>query len=396
MSYGHLAGGAEKIVAELKYHMTARGHQVLVVSSNHTVDGAIHFSDIEFQDIDGLSRSALCKALLHLWYPASYVCMRNTIAQFNPDIVHFHTVWGLSASAIFAVRDIPSVLTVHGPEVYLASLSGWSIPLTRYRRHDGQSGRLTLIGRCYKFYNRFLARPIYRAAFERRLQSMLGVSAYITGLLRGEGFKVEVDTTVNGIALPESADIVNLDRLLYVGRLEEVKGCEVLIRAMTRIIREHPSVRLDVVGDGTSRHRLEESARLHGVAEHINFCGWLDREAVYQKYRESTVVVIPSIWPEAFSLVCLEALAVGRPVVCSNVGGLPELITNGDTGIIVEPGDPEAIALAVTALLARTDFDQIKRACRRTAQKHDLEGFLDKTESIYNRLLDPVINRQTS
>jgi glycosyltransferase involved in cell wall biosynthesis len=386
ISYGYVAGGAERLVLELTDQLKAKGHQVLLVSSDHIANQAGHFSDIQFHEIDAPGRSILYKVLAHLWYPTSYRCVHRTVARFKPDIIHFHTMQALSPSAIFAIKDVPAVLTVHGPEEF-TSLQEWALPSRLFRGNQRSTDNLTAIGRLYMLYYRSIQRTIYKMAFRSRVRVIVTVSRYFAEVLANDGLGPRVEHIYNGLILPEPSPIVNLNRLLYVGRLEQVKGVAFLLRALAKVVQVAPSVRLEIVGDGPQRRDLEALAREQGLGEYVTFHGWLGRESVLDQYREATILIIPSIGPEAAALVCVEALAVGRPVIVTNVGGMPEFIEPNKTGIIVPPGRPDDIASAVIDLLGREDLSDIAQACSDSAQKYSMGVFLDRIEELYREVI---------
>ena len=130
-----------------------------------------------------------------------------------------------------------------------------------------------------------------------------------------------------------------------VGRLAPEKGVDVAIRAMPDIPEGH----LIVVGEGDERTHLESLADTLGIARRVTFAGWV--EPPWAEHWSFDVLVAPSL-NEGFSLVVLEALLAGIPVVAARVGGIPEMITDGDNGLLVPPGDPPALARAVNELLA--------------------------------------------
>jgi glycosyltransferase involved in cell wall biosynthesis len=134
-----------------------------------------------------------------------------------------------------------------------------------------------------------------------------------------------------------------------VANLRREKGHDVLIAAAARVMRAHPDVVFHLVGGGPMRDALERQARDLGVAEAVRFLG--HREDVPQLLYDSDVFVLPSL-SEAFPNGVVEAMAAGLPVVASEVGGIPELITNGGTGMLVPPGDPQELATAIIRLLS--------------------------------------------
>jgi glycosyltransferase involved in cell wall biosynthesis len=128
----------------------------------------------------------------------------------------------------------------------------------------------------------------------------------------------------------------------FVGRLARAKGADVLIRA----VGNAPSVRRwEVVGDGYQRAELEALARATGID--VRFHGWLTAREVRVVMSGVDVVVVPSVWPEPFGIVGLEAMAAGRTVVASRIGGIPEWLDDGSTGILVTPGSVGELAAAL-------------------------------------------------
>jgi glycosyltransferase involved in cell wall biosynthesis len=392
ISYGYLAGGAEKSVLLLKEELGRRGHQVMVVSSDHNKNGSEQrFSDKEFSEIDSPGTSLATKVIKHLWYTPSYRAIKDAVVDFKPDIVHFHVMGQLSPSALFALGDVPGVLTVHGPEEYVAGILEWGLPKHLFKTERVAVSNLTVLGKGYYKYFRYLQRPIYRQGFRRHLAAMIAPSQYMANVLEKEVYGIPVRQVYNGIALPPHQPLQNKHRLLYVGRLEHVKGVDVLLRAMPEIVRRFPKVLLSIVGDGAVRPELESFARRHRLQKNVVFHGWLDSSAVSDQYSQATAVVIPSIWPENLPTVCIEALATGRPVIGARSGGIPELVQDGATGRIVAPDDADGLAAAILDILSRPDLSTISRACAASMQSFEIAAFVRNLERLYQKLLDNTL-----
>ncbi len=140
--------------------------------------------------------------------------------------------------------------------------------------------------------------------------------------------------------------------VLGLGRLEAQKGFDLLIEALAR--REVPALDLVLAGDGAARAQLEELARARGLAPRVCFLGATDRPTTLALLRGAVAVACPSRF-EGLPLVCLEALAAGRPVVATAVNGIPELIREGETGFLVPPEDPTALAAVLARVVAAPD-----------------------------------------
>jgi glycogen(starch) synthase len=140
-----------------------------------------------------------------------------------------------------------------------------------------------------------------------------------------------------------------------------------------------------MAGDGPDKGMLEALARRLGLAGHVEFPGWVAPDRVASVINMSTLVVMPSRWPEPFGLVALQAAQMGRPVVACRVGGLPAVVEHGRTGLLVPADDEQAMADAIERLLS--DPLSVKRmgehACRQARAKFDFPALVDAYEQVY-------------
>ena len=142
--------------------------------------------------------------------------------------------------------------------------------------------------------------------------------------------------------------------VLFVGRLRLRKGVEVLLAALARLLEKEPEARLLVAGDGEHRRALERTAARLGVEEAVTFLGRCDAARVRALLAGAGALAVPSIY-EGMPLVLLEAMEAGVPVVASRVSGIPEVVLDGETGWLVPPEDPAALAAALGAALAEPE-----------------------------------------
>ena len=147
-----------------------------------------------------------------------------------------------------------------------------------------------------------------------------------------------------------------------VGRLFPIKNHHLFLEAAARLRASTPEVRFVVVGDGPLRPRLEERARQPDLAGRVIFTGW--RHDLSKIYADLDVLVVSSI-NEGTPVSAIEAMAAGCAVVATRVGGLPDLIDDGRTGVLVTPGDPTALASAIARQLTdQTDSERMRSAAR--------------------------------
>jgi glycosyltransferase involved in cell wall biosynthesis len=144
--------------------------------------------------------------------------------------------------------------------------------------------------------------------------------------------------------------------ILFVGRLAEKKGVSYLISALAKIKKSCPDCKLLIVGDGPDKPLLEKQAAEQAPKDSVIFAGSIPKEKLPAFYHSADVFVLPSIVAksgdtEGLGVVLLEAIAAGVPVVASNVGGIPDIIIDKKTGLLVEQKSPEEISMAVVSLL---------------------------------------------
>lgn len=139
-------------------------------------------------------------------------------------------------------------------------------------------------------------------------------------------------------------------RLLFVGRLAAVKGVPVLFEAMDRLRGEFPDLEVTLVGDGPDRKALEREAPAG-----VTFAGYRSQSEVAEMLRDSRALVLPS-FAEGVPVVLMEAMASGLPVIATRIAGIPELVEEGRSGLLVPPGDAEALAEAIRRVLSDADL----------------------------------------
>jgi glycosyltransferase involved in cell wall biosynthesis len=226
-------------------------------------------------------------------------------------------------------------------------------------------------------------------------------------------------------------------RLLFVGRISPEKGVHVLAEAFNRVVAVLPEATLDLVGKpgflpaailrliaddallrdlaafygrdpitGLARQVLLAASSYRRAVEHrlspaarqaTRFLGAVPHERMPEVYAASAVAVVPSVWPEPFGLPVVEAMAAGRPVVASRVGGIPELVAHGETGLLVEPDDPEALAAALLTLLQDPGRGQAMGVAgrRHAAERWSWQRAAERLRRVYASLLrgDTVLRR---
>ncbi len=378
---GFEAGGAEKSVKLLRDQLQTRGHTVQVISSDKLMDAdTAGFADVLVPHIRG---AAWRRLLGHAWHRPAHAAVATAVASMPADVVHLHTIGELSPSVLRACGDVPMIVTVHGPEEYTLELLPYQLPADDYRHRSYSWEDLRPVGRARYWYYRGVQRPNYRAGL-RRVSTIVAPSAYMASVVAGDAGRVPVEHIYNGIVLPDPQPVPATPRIVYVGRLEAVKGVEHLIDAAARARTLAPGLEVILIGDGADRPRLETQAAALGLADTVRFVGWVAPDDVATEMARARALAIPSVWPENLPTVAIEAMAVGRAIIGTNVGGIPELIEPGVTGFIVEPRDPDALAEAMVALCGSdARAARMGAAARIRGERFDIDTFVDRIEALY-------------
>jgi len=170
-----------------------------------------------------------------------------------------------------------------------------------------------------------------------------------------------------------------------VGRLEKQKGLPYLLTAMKLILLKYPNVKLEIIGDGSFFNELKKQSNKLNISNSVIFFGKFVN--VIPFYKRMDIFVLPSIY-EGFGIVLLEAMAAGVPIVATNVDGIKEVVINGESGILVPPKNPEAIAEAVMQIINNPQLKKkfIEAGLKR-AQLFDIKEHIMKLDNLYTNLL---------
>jgi glycosyltransferase involved in cell wall biosynthesis len=317
--------------------------------------------------------------------------MSEVLRAFRPEVVHLHNIYHqLSPSILRPVgrADAAAVMTLHDYKLACPTyrfLDGhgiceaclphrfWSPTLRRCNR--GSVGASTLSGAELAFHTLVGAYGVVHrfACPSRFLEGKMRAGRVYPDRLRW------LPNYVDAMAIePKTAPGGDV---LYVGRLSEEKGVDVLLEALARA----PELRANVVGDGPARSSLERLAATLAVSDRVRFHGRLAADDVHGAMREAAVLVVPSRWYENMPITVLESFAAGVPVVASALGGIPELIEDGQDGTLVPPDEPMILAEALRSLttdVARA-FEMGVAARTKAEHVYTPAAHLERVDALY-------------
>ena len=304
---------------------------------------------------DGAPRSLLW----HAFYFTEALLL--AVWQRRQGITHLHVHFATAASTVGLIlhrlTGIPFSLTVHGPDEF------YDAGHYRLTEKVEASAFVTCIGAYARSQVMKLSAPVHWGRFEI---APLGIDP--------EAF------------VPRPQPEAGVFTLLCVGRLVAAKGQHVLVDAVQHLVAEGRRVLLILVGDGPDRPSLEAAVADAGLQVHVEFAGAVDQGRIRDYYRQAHAFVLAS-FAEGIPVVLMEAMAMEIPCVSTRITGIPELIRDGEDGLLVPAADVEALAAAIARL--QDDPDEARRlggnGRRRVCDSYHLPRNIERLASIFTR-----------
>jgi glycosyltransferase involved in cell wall biosynthesis len=349
-----VVGGMDVAMFTLEQVLRAHGHEVIPFTAADAQNVATPYAPYfpPAPRTEATSPKALLQAL---YSPGARRALARLLDEHPVDLVHLHSYFKRLTPAILPElrrRNIPVVQTLHE---YRAVC-----PVSTMYRDDKvctecKGGRYRNVIR-----HRCAGGSIVRSAWnyaemqasdwlghKRDIARYITVSDYQRDLLIAMGMDPNKLVTVHHpVELPpRPSDAKKSGEVLFFGRLETPKGADLLLEIAAGL----PDERLVIVGDGSRREDLVQTARDQGLSN-VEFRGVLRGNALRAAIDQASCVIVPSLWPEAFGLTCVEALAHATPVVASAIGGMLDTVRDGVDGFLVPPGDVAAMVDRVRRL----------------------------------------------
>jgi len=359
--YFYLRGGTERYLFDVSELLEHRGHKIVPFAmSDHKNDPtpyAKYFSPHQKTETVRFSLEGAKTALDTIYNFEAKKRIAHLIRDTGPQVAHIHNIYHqLSSSVLDALRaaKIPTVMTVHDYRLLSPNYTLF---------HDGlicERGIRNAWGvvphRCLKksfaasaaaAFETSLTR--FRKSYERTISRFLVPSRAALGLFNRAGFDMR-----KFVFLPHFLEARKYhpnftpgNEVVYVGRLSPEKGVDVLIEAASLL----PEIKFKIIGAGSEESKLR--AQAEGL-KNVEFVGWLIDSELHHAISSAAVVVVPSIWYEVFGYSALEAMALGKPVLASRIGALPEIVRDRITGRLFSPGNQNELAETLREMLKDT------------------------------------------
>lgn len=361
----HFIGGAEIIAHHQATAIAARGHEVRVLAGD--ISRQIPGYSIREDSYDGLpvSRIALRTADFdatgnNLAHPEVDRHFERLISRWRPDVIHAHHLVGLSLGILRIART-------HGIRVVLTLHDHWGfcINSTRITRAGSLCGDSS---RCHECVPGFQSGPLHlpqrlRQGYLRwQLQSVdrfISPSRYLADAYIANGFPSDrMHVVANGIDLERFASISPCGpssrlNLLFIGYMGPHKGLPTLLQALRQLPPER--LHVDFVGDGHARAAYEAELARTAPRLSVRFWGRLPNAGIAERLAAAHLLLLPSTCPENQPVTITEAMASGLTVVASRIGGIPELVEHGVTGMLATPADAASLAACLAHYLDHPD-----------------------------------------
>lgn len=377
-------GGVEQAVDDTAAGLSARGHAVHLLSCEPIAEGRSPLgapfasrTRLELQAAEGTWRRQLARAL----------------EAAAPDVVYVHR-WAHRESLAELAAGLPTVRYVHDHDLYCPRRHKY-FPLSR-RICNHPLGVHCVLHGCLLTPQgpvpglpglvdlRAKARDL---AFNRRLPTLAVGSRWMRDMMRRNGFAesqvVLLPPVPAGLERDTPAPPADgaVPTVLFVGQLIRGKGVDLLLAALAGVRRPFRAL---LVGTGAQQHELVEQTRQLGLGGRVTFVGWVPHDRLADYYRQATVVAVPSRWPEPFGMVGLEAMWSARPVAAFAVGGIPDWLVDGETGLLAAEGDAKGLGHALEELLSDADLGRRlgEAGFARAREHYRFADYLERTAGL--------------
>jgi glycosyltransferase involved in cell wall biosynthesis len=387
--YATDAGGAELQMHGLRSELRRRGHDARLFST--TADSHTGHTPPDYQCFGTTSSF---RTLLQTANPWAARHLSDVIADFEPDVAHVMMfLTQLSPLILPALRRVPCVYNVvwHRPVC----------PLGTKMLPDGSLCKSVWGTPCYREgclpirdWIPLMAQMTLFRHWDSAVDLFLANSHAIRRELIDEGLG-PVEVLWHGTPVVEACDPLHeVPTAAFVGRLVPEKGVDVLIQAFGRILRELPHAQLVIIGDGPERAHLERLIASMNLSGHVTLRGHLARADAERAVQGCWVQVAPSRWSEPFGVVAIEAQMRGTAVIASRIGGFSETVEDGRTGVLVAPGDADALHDALLQLLrSRERAEALGQAGReRAVALFSERRIVDQLIGFYENVVDRHVN----
>ncbi len=362
----HVFGGAEICAYDMARHFVKRGHDVTVMTMaedgedelrNGMTEHGFRLYRVRFPRAYTLYKHTEAKPWQKpLWHLQNMFDRRNerllagVLDEVKPDHILAHSLMGLGYNMFRELgrRDLPVTYVLH--DIGLAC-----IKTTMFKRGQQCDGLCTMCACSSKVKNQQVGLVERLSFISPSAANLRRVAGYLPNVAKARNFVIKNMPDDLPPLPPYKPAKDGKVRILYAGRLTPSKGIRVLMDALHSLPKELNNFHLTILGKGDQE---EELRRDFGHLPWVTFGGFVTSDTVLRHVTEAEVMCVPSIWPENYSRSVIQSLCLGTPVIGSEVGGIPEQIEDGVTGLLLPAGDVAAWREAMERILREPDLLQ--------------------------------------
>jgi glycosyltransferase involved in cell wall biosynthesis len=363
-------GGTEAYLSSLAHNLRRRGHSVLEFYGSDDYEKSLAI------------RSNLRSYLHRIFSVQQFFHFQRVVKEFQPDIIHMHNIFNeVTPSILLMLPPIPVIMTIHDYQIIQAVAT----PEERNGKQCKKMfcpGCLNCVGLKGAIYE-VIKRTIHSLLLQRT-NMFIAPSLFMQKTIR-ENSSYKPKHLYNGFTLYTPLPLANTSTALYSGRLTRGKGVEHFVDAILLVRKKIKEFNVVIAGDGELRQELEKKVDNLGLGKVVTFVGHLSKAQIFSQYKQCSIVVVPSSFSDNLPTVCIEALSLGRPVVASNVGGIPEIVKDGVNGYLSKPGDPISLSRGILRLLSnKATLKRVSQTASTTLHDFDIDTHIEKILEIYN------------
>lgn len=297
--------------------------------------------------------------------------IKKKILEVNPEIVHVQSLMYPVFAPLLLRHKYPIVCTIHSLYAMDVKAAEW----TGYSEY---------------IYRKILS-LLERMIVLKSLPNIIIVAPPLKDRIANRT-NAKIYTIPNGIDLKDVQNIspkpIEHPSILYVGRLTKRKGVDVLLRAIPIIKKSIPNLSLYIMGAGPLEDELKELVKELNVEENVKFLGFVSEEEKYSYYKSVDICVVPSVDYDYAPVVLPEAMACEKPVIASNVGGIPFVVEDGKTGLLVEAGNVEELTEKIIMLLQNEYLrEKMGKAGREKIKNFTWDKIAQQTVEVYKEVI---------
>ncbi|HKK54438.1 MAG TPA: glycosyltransferase [Patescibacteria group bacterium] len=397
--YHYYRAGAEKYYLDISNELKKQGHELAYFAmqdeNNINSKWSKYFvSKLDFHNLSYKDKLKLPGRIIYSLEAKRK--FKKIVEDFKPDVIHAHNIYHHISPSILSVakkKNIPVILHLQDYKIISPNYNIYSHGKNHWDYCGGRFYRC-LFNKCFKnsyiqsflvsleyfvhhylinIYNKNVDVFIAPSLFMKEKASMFSVEAEKIAVINNH----IQDNEISNEAQPKG------DYWLYFGRLAVEKGIQDLISALNKI---DDNSKLKIAGDGPYKKELEDLILKLKLNDRVEFLGKKQKQELKEIIKKAKAVIIPSIWPENFPFALLETIAMGKPAIIANSGGMPEIINHEENGFIFEAGNVDDLKEKMLNI-DKIDYMNMANKALESSKKYKLSKTIIDLTLLYNKLV---------